>query len=491
MTLDDVREHHRIFIAAFVTSLIVFAYSLTNFALHIDDEFLLVPGAYGGDVALGRWGTALLHSTVLPQAFVPFFTPAVSLGIWAISAVVASLALDITRSTRYLFVTLYTAFPAFAYQLEFPFQSDCVALGVVCATLSYRFVTEAMIYRKGRFIKLSASVAFLTFGVSFYQSILFVPSTIALVACLSRVAMGRSTARETAVALWSTFVLMLVSYGACSVIGIIVQRQTGIPHAAWMQYMVGWGRIPWREALPDAASAFGRTALGGTFYGNGIYATCWVAACVVLVRTIMQGGSLYRGLLTAALLLTSLLSPFIGILVLGVDQAPRTYLAEAVAFAGIWAIAIEQLRERFVPISAVVATTILYGCYHVSNLFFSDTMAYEADTMLGSRIVDALYRTNAGFDERNVPVLFSGATSPTMIWRHDDFGVFGSSFFAWDGGNPSRIVAFLKAAGIASLRIPDAVQTAASTAEVAAMPEWPNPHSVRSSHGVMIVKLGK
>jgi hypothetical protein len=133
---------------------------------------------------------------------------------------------------------------------------------------------------------------------------------------------------------------------------------------------------------------------------------------------------------------------------------------------------------------------VLYGAYHVSALFYADRMAFEADRLLGNRVAETMHQAAPGFDEHATPVYFVHGFTPVNIWRGDDFDLFGVSFFAWDGGNPDRIMAFLKALGIADLHQPSAEQIASVRAELPALPAWPNPGCVHLSHGVLIVKLG-
>jgi hypothetical protein len=120
---------------ALLAAIVVYAYPLTNFSLHIDDE-LRVSGSHASDVTIGRWGTALLHNSVLQTPFVAFFTPFLTILLLCAAAMAASSTLRAGDWRRLLFAVLYVAFPQFAYQLDFPSQSDCVAAGILCATLA-------------------------------------------------------------------------------------------------------------------------------------------------------------------------------------------------------------------------------------------------------------------------------------------------------------------------------------------------------------------
>lgn len=502
-------------IAAFLASLLVFAYPLTNFALHIDDELLSNPGAYGVDIAMGRWGITFAHAVILPRPFVPFFTPILSLALLSAAAVATAIQLNHEPAQRYVLVLLYVACPQFAYQLDFPFQSDCLAFGILSATLATLTLANAINLDKAaarplslsrerggegslavastnhrRILWAAASIALLIAGLSVYQSILFVPPTIALLSCLNRVVTERTT-RSIFAQLASVLGLLVVSYAGYSLITVLVQQLTEIPHAAWMSAFIGWSYRAWPAIALNAVDALARDMEGGNFYGNGIYLTTWVALAAILATLAKSRGSAANISVAAILGIALLASPFALVPLFGADLPARIFLSEPVAFAGIWVIALRPAAGRLAPLqAAVVALSLLYGCYHVSSLFFADTMALEADKLLASRIVETIYRADPAFDEATTPVYFSGATSPPDPWRGDDFDVFGGSFFAWDGGNPDRIIAFLKLSGIATLRHPSVPQIATARLALPTMPNWPNPNAVRLIGNVMVVKLG-
>ena len=191
------------------------------------------------------------------------------------------------------------------------------------------------------------------------------------------------------------------------------------------------------------------------------------------------------------LALLALLLPFGLIVALGTGQPPRIFVAEPIAFAGLLAMALGRLRTRPAPVAGLVATILLGDCFIVSRLFHADAAALDADRLLGSRIVQTIYATQPEFDAAATPVYLRGGYASPNVWRGRGFDTFGASFFSWDGGNPVRIGAFLKAAGIADLRLADSAAISRVRDAAARLPAWPNPHAVRMIDGVMVVRLGE
>jgi hypothetical protein len=66
----------------------------------------------------------------------------------------------------------------------------------------------------------------------------------------------------------------------------------------------------------------------------------------------------------------------------------------------------------------------------------------------------------------------------------------GSSFFEWDGGNPERMINYMRLIGFTNLVLPTAAERPALVPVVQTMPVWPAEGSVRLANGTILVKLG-
>jgi len=337
----------------------------------------------------------------------------------------------------------------------------------------------------------AASVALLVAGTSFYQSILLIPATIYLIASLNRVQEANPSWSSILRRAYWIIALTLSSFAIYSIITIAALHELGIPRAHSLDMMTAWFRFPAGAVAWEAITAVRGELFGHGFYGNGMFATIWLAVGIILIKSFRNSQPPRQIMFTVMLLAMALIAPFILVLILGEDQPARVFLAQPIVFAGVWAIALRSEEKHLSALpAAICAIAVLSGSYTVSALFFSDTMAYEADTLLATRIVSAIYRADPEFDQEKIPVYFSGAVFTSNLWRHENFEVFGASFFSWDGGNPKRIIAFLKTTSIADLTEPSAQQIAVTQSAMAAMPSWPNPNSVRLIGNIMAVRLG-
>ena len=65
----------------------------------------------------------------------------------------------------------------------------------------------------------------------------------------------------------------------------------------------------------------------------------------------------------------------------------------------------------------------------------------------------------------------------------------GSSFFEWDGGNPERMIDYMRLIGFTNLVLPTAAERP-HLPLFQTMPVWPAEGSVRLANGIILVKLG-
>ena len=501
----------------------VFGYPLTNVAIHIDSETNIANGDLIAFISLGRWGVVLTHILFGIQHTVPYFIQIVSLALICLSALITAFALGLTGGNAVMLALLYVSVPQLAYQLEFMNQCESVMLGLFCAS-----VASCLIIKRVRgnsrqtFASIALSVVLLAFAIGCYQSLLFIPATICCLYCANSLLEDAKTSNvlgEAAIML----VVMIAAYAVCQTIAKIVQLQSGVPPAAYFDKMVHWGTAPAQQIVRDLLVRLFQDVTQGEYYGDELYKTIWLPVGAGIVVALRHTDGLIRKALFVAFALALPLMPFFVELVVGGALPARVSVAQAAAFAGAWALVLSRLRACeaielakeqpliswsfftssdglrafFQTLSGrrlatiVVAVSLLFGAFRTSRLFAADTAALAADRLLGNRVVTVLYTNYPDFDATRTPVYFAGAYASPNLWRPPSSDVFGSSVFAWDGGNPVRIVAFLKVVGIANLTMASREEEARVKDQVADLPVWPNPYSVHQIDGVMVVRLGR
>ena len=172
----------------------------------------------------------------------------------------------------------------------------------------------------------------------------------------------------------------------------------------------------------------------------------------------------------------------------------RVFLGTPIALAGVAFCAGQvAFRPARILVAVLVALSFLACAQVGARLTYSNYMVWLNDRALGQAIltrIDALDDLPA----RNpIPIEFAGFHDWPKSDQIIDIGAdstMGKSFFAWDGGNPWRILEFLKTLGRFDLAAGLARQARRDSAAVDAMPAWPRPGSVKAVDGVVVVRFG-
>ncbi len=414
--LDDNR---RAIACALLAALVVYGFPITNYAVHIDAELAIAVGSAQFDIALGRWRTGLTRLFVSLEPTVPFFQPLLSVSLLAVAGLVVAVAIGASRVQRCVCAMLFVAFPQFAYHLEFPKQSDCVAFGMLCGGLAFLAYLRAVRAASGRRLAwLAAAFCLNVVAFSFYQTIVFVPFAVAVSWGLARLLAGQVRIARMVAGI-ALFGVVIAGAYVCSVlIGRAVQHAMGIARdVAYLNQPIGWGTLPPGTIAAKSLEALGNVLSGRTFYGSAIYSTVWLAFAVVVVRSWRSGVRFAERIAVAVFGLAVVVAPASIVLVLGHEQVARAFVALNVSFAVLWTLALGQSRGvgRHMT-TIVVGAALVFGSYHVGALFYADTAALAADEVTGGRIMTDIYVADPAFD-RHTPIFFVGAYQPPNVWR--------------------------------------------------------------------------
>lgn len=496
------REEKWALATAFAAATIVYGSALFMFSLSIDDEIALMHGAGPSYIAQGRWGVAALQATLIPAKLSPFFTPLLSLSLLSAAAVVMSGALRLKGCEKYVFCALYPAFPQFAYLLVFSSLSESAAMGLLLCALSF-FAFARYVEKRRAALLLPAFVAY-TFAIGVYQALFLVPPALCALYCVGRwllPATGDEGEKEggmdapgvlqggEALRLYAFFICLALAALAVHVgVSALVRMLASVPASDYLRSMVGWLSTSPGETIAAVGNALANHLSGGAYYGEGLFIAVYPPLLCIGARFLRRRPP-YGGVMPALGLLAAFIAPFLLIICLGAEQAPRTLLAQGIVFAALWAFMPRVIAVPRVVLLALVGICVLFSSAHVSRLFFQNSLQWEADKLLANRVLSRIYEAVPSFSAENTKVYIHGAPK-AILPRIPGGDTFGSSFFSHDGGNIYRTQAFFKVHGIASFIRPSRAEILSSLDEVRRMPEWPHAGSVAMVGSLLVVKLG-
>jgi hypothetical protein len=127
-----------------------------------------------------------------------------------------------------------------------------------------------------------------------------------------------------------------------------------------------------------------------------------------------------------------------------------------------------------------------------NHLFSSSALTLQADRLLASRLIErienAKAESNTGAEVKYMEVV--GYVQWPQTSLIPKVSTFGASFFEWDQGNTSRIVAFMKTIGYQDLLTLPSDRRIQLNIIANSMPEWPAKGSVKVVNDTVLVKFG-
>ena len=485
----------------FLIFYVLYSFEINNFNLSIDDE----RHAFSDPdfIPLGRWLIPAIKHTLWPQLVVPH-APYLIFGLLVSLAYCVALSLAVVEKLElfhYACFALLVAFPVIAAQLEF--SAHIIALGVsfLAAAVAVFFTVEAQFHPGPAYwTRICWSVVLCTIAAGAYQSAILNYFVILLPVVARRIILRDEPDYRDAIRLVATSVAVLVAATILhSIISGILIAATGM-HTA-KEYLTS-NYIGKQSTI--AESIYYRVfyffqsmyrIFFGMWYNYGIAKYVFAVSLLFCVTSILSHaiGSLLRFLVLGSLLGATLLAPGALVLLLGVQMPIRIFVAAPTALAMIFVIAYETSANR--PVRNVIsALTIFFvvQCMYISSTQQAATWSTQRHDLLvaGTLNHDILAVVDAPSDAE-IRIDFLGHQTTTSIFPKVPTTMNPASFFAWDEGNPTRMVKFMNLIGFDRYRsIPDADRKALRS-EYAGMPIWPRPGGIKVVNGIVLVRLSE
>lgn len=464
--------------ALFALFVIVYFPMMAVMPLTIDAELNAVADDYSGWIVQGRWATYLLLQYVLPPSIVPYF-PLALFGLCTASSylmVVTSRQMPLDRAALLGFLA-FGAFPSWLTLLEFPANTVPASVAMLCLGAS---VGAAAINRIS--LRLLITVFLLTFSIGIYQAFLFSFIGIALGTTLIR----KTSSKDKILSAGEIILVSLISVAAHFLVQSLFLRFYGFRLA----YIDTFLRPDYFFGDPVGVIAATLKYIGAVYLGSAkIYgAVIWaIPAILVLgIFSVARRGNWVDGFIAIGVLL----SPFPLAFLAGGTVPLRMMVAVPVA---VWVFCFLALHDRlaWVRISSTVLIVLLgvqtsaVVAQHSAMRAMIDRFNLATSVAINQRI------SNVMDDQQSAIVDFYGALPAPAIYASAFHSTAGGSYFSWDGGNPYRMLAYMKLIGFSDLQLAPKETREANKSLFSEMPVWPALGSVRRDGNVILIKLGQ
>jgi hypothetical protein len=301
---------------------------------------------------------------------------------------------------------------------------------------------------------------------------------------------------------WKSSLVRCVWVGGCVVLGVVIYEVMQIALLAlthlgserYVTHFLNWNALrtnPWHVVwvvIVRGLQTYGGSAevFGVTLIGFAIVVALGFAAIVSWPARSWR--SRIIATLVAALLAAQ---PFLLHVAAGGDLPARTLVAVPAVMWLLARLGSASPRRALAVVSVfAIALAAVQSLYALNLLQTANEFARKHDEALAAALYERIVAVEPGAANTRATVDIYGEQRFDSLYPRPTPATMGYSFFEWDGGNAYRITAYLHLLGYPQFEVASQQQRRADDAIFPAMPSWPASGSVRTSNGVILIKLG-
>ena len=228
---------------------------------------------------------------------------------------------------------------------------------------------------------------------------------------------------------------------------------------------------------------------------------CLVAACAVFfgIYSLYEKKINNRYVFFLAIIFL-LISPFILSAILGHRCLPRSqfcfqYVLAFVPFLLVQALKFNIKKTLVYKVLATIVCVSSLGVsfaqgYRTAIMLYYDYMKYQSEVTMANKIAERIGKLNVE-DINNVPVVFVGKISPTVVPKNMKGSMLGQSFFEWGTKAEEitfRVLGFMRTIGY-NYKNPTSEDCDKARDISKTMEAWPCSEAVTYNDGIIVVKL--
>lgn len=481
--------------------ILFYFFRLASFSLSIDDEFGAVRSSPDVWLVQGRWAVYLLERFVVARQVLPFFPFIVFGTCLALSYRMLLEAFGVERLGKidYLTFTLYAGYPLWIFPLSFFSNTMAFGFGLLFAVAAVCNVRSVLSLRDGgaRVKRMLApalrATVFGAIAIGMYQSFVFVVASVSLGLIVV------DTLRENAG--WKAALARCAWVGGCVVLGIItyevLQRLLlALTHLGGERYVANF--LNWNALRADPLHVVWIVIVRGLqTYGGSVdvfgatFASFAVVVALGFASIVFWPSRSWRSRILAALLMAFLAAlPFLLHLAAGGDLPARTLVAVPPVMWLLGRLGSASPRRALAVMSVcAIAVAAVQSLYALNLLQTANEFVRKHDQALAAAVYARVVAADPGAKDGTIVDIY-GEQPFDSLYPRPTPATMGYSFFEWDGGNIYRITAYMHLLGYPDFAVANEPQRRQDDPVFREMPSWPAPGSVRTLHGVILIKLG-
>lgn len=492
---DFIIRYKTIILITFFIGVLVNAVDVFTVKFGIDSEIYALENSPKIYFETQRYGSWLLYY-LLPFARYHIISQLIGIFALTIAALLTVSRHNISNNAKLLFMLLFVTYPNFIFLQYFYFQSIYNFIGLLFTVIAYRLI------EKNNIIAYIFAVILLLIGISSYQAnaAIFV-SVIMINVVLDYI--NDKDIKKLFINIIKPFVLLIFVILIYYIIIKILTSGFTSYHTSFLKNhnsVIGYIRsvfIYIEKVLLSYNQNSNHTA--------NIFVS--IISIISLIYLLIKHYKEKYYLLFILLIIGCILSFFAMNIFAGGSMPARAELSLGFYPAFILLLIYILNTNKTIQLSVIVLAIFIIG-YHTTYIVkyqMSYYVTYKQDEVLAQDLMNKIYNKYPEIYHGKYKINFIGriyrqnkhplndVVRKNTVYLSSGKDVFNASFFDWDGGNPSRMLAFMKLLGF-----PREVQlgyvakekvTAEIMEEVKNMPVYPNNDCVKLVDDTVLVKL--
>jgi hypothetical protein len=474
--------------------------SLTSYSISIDDEYAAFRVDHSVWVAQGRWTVYLLTKFILPQPAIPFLPHLIFCISVAISYLVILRAHQMKLDWKsILLYPIFMAFPIWYFISEFYANLLGASLGLILSSVALLIFSHSMsggIRKKNLLMLIALQGGLLGTAIGAYQSYILAFFSMGLglivlgivrVPHIPLLRIIKQVAYLSVVTCAGFALYQLVSFA------FLVGMDKSIQYIDGFVNPSIFVEQPWHVINSTARKAAKIYAGSSAIFGVSLGAMGMLMALgLVALYSYLPDRKRRVGVLI--LVLGCIAAPFsLNLLAGGGGHIPYRSMVGVPYVIWFFAALTLYRKNTFINVLAVCAITASsFQLMNAHSTYSAATqLAIEHDKTLAAEIYHRILEKLPANDQLiHYKVDFYGAKSFNSIFPTIGTSTIGVSFFEWDGGNPHRIVTFMRLIGYDDMETINDTQRKELIKFYDGMPIWPSIGSIQQVDDVFLVKLG-
>jgi hypothetical protein len=489
------------FFAALFLLVWSYGFLVFNFSISVDEE-LHLSGMAGLNVAwltTGRWAVYLFKVVLGSLTILPFFSGIFALVFLAAASATLHLGFASIRPAGergtcdwIVPVLIFPTTPVLAFTLCFATFDAEVGFGLFLAALSAVLTNDFILRTRPKYQAVVSSVL-LGVAIAVYQPMATVWAAAVCSFMLAAFLLAEAPVAEPRrwVKRFVTHLLLIGGGGLLLYKVVDWAVVAAVGKSGYYESYMNWPRESIRDAVSRLVDTEKDFVLGKLFeagFGWRLLIGLELAAAVVILVSASRRRLFW---MAGALLLTLGLLPFAMSWITGFPLPLRTMFPVAVSCTSPLVIAWHLLPRRGIRLGLLSGLVLvaLSNVQWINRALLADFRRFQYDVFLAQQIGREVEKVAFPHGPRAVRIAVIGVYEANRDITGYKCEVLGSSMFEWDGGNPYRVRAFLRALGFGSFADPATADIQRAIAESNTMEPWPAASSVRVVDDLAIVKL--